>query len=78
MENTNTEARKQRFKVVASRRVQKVLDDMENLSKCANKRNYEYTDEEIKKMFKVLNEKYMQLKAAFAATSGQEKETFKF
>ena len=44
-------AKKDRFKNVAGRRVQKVLDDIESLSKCANKSTYEYTDEEIRKMF---------------------------
>lgn len=75
---TKVSAKKERFKTVAGRRVQKVLDDLENLSKCANKANYEYTDEEVKKMLRVINEKVIMLKAAFTASSKGGKQTFEF
>jgi hypothetical protein len=51
---------------VAGRRVQKVLDDLENLSKCANKGSYEYTDEEVRKMLKAIREKVKFLDVAFS------------
>ncbi len=71
-------SRKDRFKDVAGRRVQKVLDDLDSLSKCANKSTYEYSDEEIRKMFKAINEKVALLKMAFSASSKSAKQTFEF
>lgn len=71
-------AKATRFKNVAGRRVQKVLDDLESLSKCANKNTYEYTDDEVKKMLKAINEKVTLLKASFSAGSKSGKQTFEF
>jgi len=71
-------AKKDRFKNVAGRRVQKVLDDLESLSKCANKNTYEYSDEEVRKMLKAINEKVLLLKSAFSASSRSGKQTFEF
>jgi light-regulated signal transduction histidine kinase (bacteriophytochrome) len=71
-------AKRDRFITVAGRRVQKVLDDIESLSKCANKSTYEYTDEEVRKMLKAINEKVLLLKAAFSANSKSGKQTFEF
>ena len=71
-------AKRDRFISVAGRRVQKVLDDLESLSKCANKNTYEYSDEEVKKMLKAINEKVTVLKAAFSANSKSGKQTFEF
>lgn len=71
-------AKKDRFKNVAGRRVQKVLDDLESLSKCANKSTYDYTDDEVRKMLKAINEKVALVKAAFSANSKTGKQTFEF
>jgi light-regulated signal transduction histidine kinase (bacteriophytochrome) len=71
-------AKRDRFISVAGRRVQKVLDDLESLSKCANKSTYEYSDEEVRKMIKAINEKVLLLKAAFSTNSKSGKQTFEF
>ena len=71
-------AKKDRFKNVAGRRVQKVLDDLESLSKCANKSTYEYTNEEVNKLMRAIKEKVKQLDAAFSANSKSGKQTFEF
>ena len=70
--------KKERFKSVASRRVQKVLDDMESLSKCANKSTYEYTDEDVRKMLGAITSQFSILKASFSANSKSGKQTFEF
>jgi (p)ppGpp synthase/HD superfamily hydrolase len=71
-------AKKERFKNVAGRRVQKVLDDLESLSKCANKATYDYTEEDIRKMVKAITDKVNLLKMAFSASSKSGKQTFEF
>ena len=71
-------AKKERFKNVAGRRVQKVLDDLDSLSKCANRSTYDYTDDEVRKMIKAITEKVALLKASFSASSKSGKQTFEF
>ncbi len=71
-------AKKERFKNVAGRRVQKVLDDIESLAKCSNRSTYDYTDEEVRKMLRAINEKVTQLKVAFNNNSKSGKQTFEF
>lgn len=71
--------KKDRFKTVAGRRVQKVLDDLESLSNCANTSTYEYTEAEVKKMMDAINKKVVLLKMAFeASNSKSNKQTFEF
>jgi hypothetical protein len=70
--------KKERFKNVASRRVQKVLDDLDSLSKCANKSTYEYTDEDVKKMMGAISNQVALLKASFSANSKSGKQSFEF
>ena len=71
-------AKKERFKNVAGRRVQKVLDDLESLSKCANKSTYEYSDEEVRKMMRAIREKVKFLDVAFNSGAKSGKQTFEF
>lgn len=78
MAKAKPKSRKDRFKDVAGRRVQKVLDDLDSLSKCANKSTYEYSDEEVRKMLRAINEKITLLKVAFSASSKSGKQTFEF
>ena len=70
--------KRERFKNVAGRRVQKVLDDLESLAKCSNKSNYEYTEEEVRKMVKAITDKVAILKASFSANSKSGKQSFEF
>ena len=55
----------QRFQKIAPKRVQKVLDSMNSLSKCSNKYNYQYTEDEKNKIFNALNKSLSELKAKF-------------
>jgi predicted solute-binding protein len=70
--------KKDRFKNVAGRRVQKVLDDLESLSKCASRATYDYSEEDVRKMLKAINEKVALLKAAFSTGTKSGKQTFEF
>ena len=40
-----TKTKRERFIEVAGSRVQMVIEKIDNLSKCANRRNYEFTQE---------------------------------
>jgi hypothetical protein len=69
MDNTKAE----RFRRVAAPRVQRVLDSLENLSKCSNKNNYEYSDSDIEKMMRVIRSKVKSLEHKFEDKSGSSK-----
>jgi hypothetical protein len=45
------ETKRERFKRIASRRTNEILDKIRLLGNCANKRSYEYTDNEVNKIF---------------------------
>ncbi len=49
--------KRERFRRVAARRVQAIINKLSSLSNCANTYNYEYTEQEIFIMFKTIKEK---------------------
>lgn len=76
-----TKSKRERFEKVAGSRVQLVLDKLDNLSKCANKRNYEFNNQDIEKMFKAINDKLKVAKLKFESeleSKGKGKSIFKF
>jgi len=70
--------KRDRFLTVASRRVQNVLDHMDNLSKCSNKSTYEYDEEDVRKMMGAINNQIKMLNNAFSANKKAGKQTFEF
>ena len=71
--------RRERFENVAARRTQKILDLLDILGNCSNKSNYEYTDEDVRKMFSSIKDKVKNTEAAFGnAINKLEKNKFKF
>lgn len=72
-------ARRIRFEKVAGKRVNRILMTLTNLSKCASKNNYEYSDSDIRKMFKVLKEKLSDVEKDFSGELNKDrKDEFKF
>jgi hypothetical protein len=76
-----TKTRRQRFQEVAGTRVQMVLDKMDNLSKCANKKNYEFSQDDIDKMFRAISQRIRLTKIKFEGEldeKSKERKMFKF
>ena len=76
-----TKSKRERFEEVAGSRVQMVLDKLDNLSKCANKRNYAFDKKDIEKMFKAIYDQVKLTKMKFEAeldSNSKEKKVFKF
>ena len=72
-------ARRERFENVAARRTQRILDFLDSLGNCSNRSNYEYTDEDVRKMFSAIENKTKNIKASFGnAINKEEKNKFKF
>lgn len=69
----NSNARRQRFFRIAESRVNKVLNDLDNLAKCSNPRNYEYSEAEVKKIFREIERKVKEVKFQFQGKPDSKK-----
>jgi len=78
MPKGNQSVKRDRFKNVAGKRVQKMLDTIDSLAKCANKNNYEYGEEDISKMMRAVKEKVKLLEMAYTSKTKSTKNAFKF
>lgn len=73
-----TEKRK-RFEKIAGNRVQFILDKLDLLGNCSNRSNYEYSEEDVKKMFSVIKTRVKQVETLFnEELIKQNKSKFKF
>ena len=71
--------KRQRFEKVASNRVQKIIDFIRLLGNCANKNNYEYTDNDVELMFKEINRELKETKVLYDKNMNKtNKGGFKF
>lgn len=72
---TNMEKKRERFVKIAEQRTNKIIDMMRLLGNCANKSNYEYSDEDVKKIFTAIDAEYKTLKSKFVeAGAGTDKK----
>jgi hypothetical protein len=74
----NQSLKRERFINVAGRRVQNVLDDLDSLSKCANRNNYDYDEGDIAKMMKAIKEKVKVLESSYNNNTKSTRNTFQF
>ena len=58
--------RRKRFTKVASNRVQKVIDYLNLLQNCANRRNYEYDEEDVNHMFEEISKVLRETKVVYS------------
>jgi hypothetical protein len=68
------ESRSERFKRIAAKRTNDILEKIRILGNCSNKSSYEYTEEEISKIFSEIDR---QLKLTKAKFLGGKRERFK-
>jgi hypothetical protein len=59
------ETRHERFKRIASKRTNDILEKIRILGNCSNKSSYEYTEEEINKIFSEIDKHLKLTKAKF-------------
>ena len=69
----NVNLKRQRFLRIAESRVNKILSNLDNLAKCSNKRNYEYSDDEVRKIFREIDRKVKDTKFQFQSGVGKGK-----
>lgn len=77
--NIDMESKRSRFEKVAGNRVQHIIDKLDLLGNCSNKNNYEYSEEDVKKMFNVIREQVKLAESKFnEELSRKMKKEFKF
>jgi hypothetical protein len=59
------ETRHERFRRVASKRTNEILEKIRILGNCSNKSSYEYTEEEVNKIFYEIDKQLKLIKAKF-------------
>lgn len=65
--------KEERFKRVATNRTNKIIDSIRLLGNCANKSNYEYTDEDVKKIFTAIEAEIRDVKTKYQSKSKNKK-----
>ena len=65
--------REERFKRIAEKRVNKLLEDFRLLGNCSNKSNYDYSDEDVKKIISVIDKEFKKLKDKFVGNKQVER-----
>lgn len=75
----NKSPKRQRFTKVASNRVQKVIDFLTLLQNCANRNNYEYTEDDVEHMFSEIQKTLKETRAKYQSELNKSSKTgFKF
>jgi hypothetical protein len=75
MARNTTESKADRFKRIASKRTEKVLDSLRKLGNCSNKGVYAYSDEDISKIFSAIDSELKRIKVLFNTKAKSNKFT---
>ncbi|HCQ55969.1 MAG TPA: hypothetical protein DIU30_06490 [Clostridiales bacterium] len=65
--------KKERFVRIAERRTNNILEQLRLLGNCSNKNNYSYTEEDVKKIFSVIETELKEVKMKFNSKANKEK-----
>ena len=72
------ENKNEKFKRLALSRTNKIIDMIDLLGNLSNKSNYDYSEEEVEKMFKAIESSLRNTKSKFSSTSYPKKKKFEF
>jgi hypothetical protein len=61
----NEDVKRDRFVRIVERRVEKAIDALDAVGKCSNRRNYQYSQADVKKIFGALETKLKEIKHMF-------------
>jgi len=65
MTTDSTETSEERFKRLATKRTNEVLKRLDILGNCANRQVYSYTEKEVEKIFKAIENKIKEVRTKF-------------
>ena len=64
--------KRENFKRIATKRTNDVLEKLRILGNCSNRSNYEYGEEDIKKIFSEIEKKVKEIKSQFSFKKNSE------
>lgn len=67
------ENKEQRFKRIASKRTEKVLDALRKLGNCSNRGVYSYSNEDVSKIFSAVDSEVKRIKVLFNSKAKSNK-----
>lgn len=70
------ETKRERFVRLAEARTNKILDMMKLLGNCSSKSNYEYTEEDVRKIFNAIEKEMKNARAKFNGTESLKEDRF--
>lgn len=70
------ESKRERFIRIAEARTNKILDMIKLLGNCSSKSNYEYTDEDVRKIFGAIEREIKNTKAKFNGSDELKEDRF--
>ena len=70
------ETKRERFVRLAEARTNKILDMMKLLGNCSSKSNYEYTEDDVRKIFNAIEKEMKNARAKFSGTEMQKEDRF--
>ena len=74
----NNKEKSERFKRVASKRVDNVINNIRSLSKCSNKNNYSYEKEDVTKMIKAIKDEIKIMETLYRKNLSDKNDKFNF
>lgn len=66
------ETKEERFKRIAEKRVQRVLDSLRSLAQCSNKRMYQWNDEQLMKIWTAIDGELKKCKESYQNAEPKE------
>ena len=69
--------KRENFVRLAEARVSRALDSIRVIGNLSNRSNYEYDDQDVKKIIKTLQDELIKVKMQLEAKSGMSKQQFK-
>lgn len=68
-----SEEKRERFKRVAENRTNRIIESIRLLGNCSNRSNYEYSEEDIKKIFNAIDNELKETKQKYQAKTQNRK-----
>jgi len=72
----NQAQKRERFVRIVEQRVNKILERLDSLGKCSDTRNYQYNEEDMKKIFGAIERKTKEIRLLYLP-SNEKKKRFK-
>lgn len=72
-----SESKREKFKRLANSRVNRVLSDIHLIGNLSSKKNYEYTEADVKQIFAAINASLRTCRSRFESETTSESEQFK-